>query len=200
MAARPDAGSGLTAGDGQAEAAKAIESLRWAIAAGWNRPAQLKSDPDLDPVRSRPDFQLLLLDLAVPNDPFARPDRVGQAAAESCTRKAVAECGLNLSSSALRMQRRRTKPLRGGPTAPSPMEIERPDSRPLDAPEGLLSLQRTSWIGRVESWRRRARPRCCWSGTTLPGTSVSGCGAASGRTTAGPSGRVACGSWCAGCR
>ena len=70
----PDAGSGLTAADGRAQAAKAMESLRRAIAAGWNRPAQLIPDPDLDPVRSRLDFQLLLLDLAFPNDPFARPD------------------------------------------------------------------------------------------------------------------------------
>src|SRR5271166_1139425 len=58
------------------------------------------------------------------------------ASAESCIRKAVAERGLTPASAALRMQRRRTKPLRGGPTAPSPMGIEWPDSRPVDAPEG----------------------------------------------------------------
>ena len=38
--------------------------------------------------------------------------------------------------SALRMQRRRTKPLRGGPTAPSPMEFEWPDRGPLVSSRG----------------------------------------------------------------
>ena len=31
-----------------------------------------KTDPDFDPLRSRPDFQALLMDLAFPVDPFAR--------------------------------------------------------------------------------------------------------------------------------
>jgi hypothetical protein len=31
-------------------------------------------DPDLAPIRSRPDSQSLLLDLAMPVDPFAGPD------------------------------------------------------------------------------------------------------------------------------
>ena len=54
-----DAGSGLTAADGQAEADKAMKSLRRAIAAGWHRPGPHASRPDLDPIRSRPDFQML---------------------------------------------------------------------------------------------------------------------------------------------
>jgi hypothetical protein len=33
----------------------------------------MNRDPDLDPLRSRPDFQLLMMDLAMPAEPFARP-------------------------------------------------------------------------------------------------------------------------------
>ena len=32
----------------------------------------MRKDPDLDPVRSRPDFQMLFMDLAFPKEPFAR--------------------------------------------------------------------------------------------------------------------------------
>jgi len=69
-----EAGSGLTAADGQAEADKAIERLRRVIAARWSQVALLRVDSDLDPIRSRPDFQLLIMDLVWPIDPFARPD------------------------------------------------------------------------------------------------------------------------------
>ena len=51
-----------------------MKSLRRAVAAGWNRPAHMRADTDLDPIRSRPDYQMLVLDLAMPADPFARPD------------------------------------------------------------------------------------------------------------------------------
>jgi len=34
----------------------------------------LTEDPDLGPIRSRPDFQLLLRDMAFPADPFAGPE------------------------------------------------------------------------------------------------------------------------------
>ncbi len=70
----PNAGSGLTAADGQAEADKAINSLRRAIAAGWKGLAHTRSDTDLDPVRSRPDYLMLERDMAMPADPFARPE------------------------------------------------------------------------------------------------------------------------------
>ena len=32
----------------------------------------LKTDPDFDSLRSRPDFQALLMDLAFPADPFSK--------------------------------------------------------------------------------------------------------------------------------
>jgi tetratricopeptide (TPR) repeat protein len=58
----------------QAEAAaRAMAALRRAVDAGWDNMERMKQDPDLDPLRARPDFQGLMLDLAFPADPFVRP-------------------------------------------------------------------------------------------------------------------------------
>ena len=67
-----EAGSGLTAAEGRAAADEAMISLRRAVAAGWRDAAWMASDTDLNPIRSRPDFQSLVLDLGFPADPFAR--------------------------------------------------------------------------------------------------------------------------------
>jgi hypothetical protein len=69
VAGRP--GSGLAAAEGQAEADRAIHWLRKAIAAGFRNLAWMRNDTDLDSLRSRPDFQLLMMDLALPADPFS---------------------------------------------------------------------------------------------------------------------------------
>jgi eukaryotic-like serine/threonine-protein kinase len=66
--------SGLTAADGEAEADKAMKSLRGAVGAGWRQAAHMRADADLDPIRSRPDFAMLMLDLAMPANPFAPGD------------------------------------------------------------------------------------------------------------------------------
>jgi hypothetical protein len=65
-------GSGVGAAEGRAEAHRAMEWLRQAIAGGYRKPTVLQTDSDLDPLRSRPDFQLLMMDLEFPYDPFAR--------------------------------------------------------------------------------------------------------------------------------
>jgi tetratricopeptide (TPR) repeat protein/tRNA A-37 threonylcarbamoyl transferase component Bud32 len=65
-------GSGSSPGEGSVEFDRAMDSLRCAVAAGYRNVAWMRRDPDLDPLRSRADFQLLLLDLAFPSDPFAR--------------------------------------------------------------------------------------------------------------------------------
>jgi len=67
-----ETGSGLTIAQGRAVADKAMASLRLAVAAGWKQANLLGVDSDFDPIRSRPDFQLLMMDLAFPKDPFAR--------------------------------------------------------------------------------------------------------------------------------
>jgi hypothetical protein len=46
--------------------------LRRALERGYRNVNLIRKDPDLDPLRSRPDFQALLLDLSFPADPFAR--------------------------------------------------------------------------------------------------------------------------------
>jgi serine/threonine-protein kinase len=63
--------SGLSAAEGSAELDRAMGTLRRAIAAGYAPSDWMRRDPDLDALRSRPDFQLLMMDVAFPADPFA---------------------------------------------------------------------------------------------------------------------------------
>jgi tetratricopeptide (TPR) repeat protein len=65
------ADSGLTAAEGQTERDRALGCLRAAAAAGFRDLARIQADPDLDPLRSRLDFQLLMMDMAFSDDPFA---------------------------------------------------------------------------------------------------------------------------------
>jgi serine/threonine-protein kinase len=67
-------GSRVSAAEGQAEAEKAIDLLRRAVALGIRDLAWLRTEAMLDPLRARPDFQALLMDLAMPEDSFARDD------------------------------------------------------------------------------------------------------------------------------
>jgi tetratricopeptide (TPR) repeat protein len=53
------------------DADRAVAAIRRAIALGYADSGMLKNDPDFDSLRSRPDFQALLMDLAFPTDPFA---------------------------------------------------------------------------------------------------------------------------------
>jgi tetratricopeptide (TPR) repeat protein len=65
-------GSGLTAADGRYQAARAIDDLRRAAGRGFRMLSLMSTDHDLDPLRPRPDFQMLMMDLAFPDEPFAR--------------------------------------------------------------------------------------------------------------------------------
>jgi serine/threonine-protein kinase len=58
-----DKASGLTAAEGQAAADQSLETLRQAVAAGYANLARLRTDTDLDVLRSRPEFQKLLKDV-----------------------------------------------------------------------------------------------------------------------------------------
>jgi serine/threonine protein kinase len=63
------AAGGLDTPASQAEADRAMAALRQAVAAGYRDAGAMKSE--LESLRGRPDFQLLLLDLSVPAEPFA---------------------------------------------------------------------------------------------------------------------------------
>jgi transposase InsO family protein len=67
-----DRGSGMTAAEGRAEAERAMDWLRQAVAAGYRNLALMRGDPTLDPLRSRDDFRLLMMDLAMPAEPFSK--------------------------------------------------------------------------------------------------------------------------------
>ena len=64
-------GSNLSSAEGAAELDTAMAVLRRAADAGYRNHVWMRRDPDLDPLRSRPDFERLMLDLAFPVEPFA---------------------------------------------------------------------------------------------------------------------------------
>ncbi len=73
MSAIADAADSRAPSDGKrAMADRAMRALRAAVAAGFRDRKHIEKDSDLDPVRARADFQLLMLDLSFPADPFAR--------------------------------------------------------------------------------------------------------------------------------
>jgi tetratricopeptide (TPR) repeat protein len=63
--------------DGEARAAReryaqaAINVLRKAVAAGFRNFSHMKVDADLEPLRGRSDFQIMMMDLEFPADPFS---------------------------------------------------------------------------------------------------------------------------------
>jgi hypothetical protein len=64
-------GSGLSAALGAAELDTAMGVLRRAVEGGYREVTWIKRDPDLDALRPRPEFQLLMMDLAMPAEPFS---------------------------------------------------------------------------------------------------------------------------------
>ena len=64
-------GSSLPPGVGPIEAGRAIDILRQAVAIGFRNARRYRTESALGPLRDRPDFRLLIMDLAMPNQPFA---------------------------------------------------------------------------------------------------------------------------------
>jgi len=64
-------GSGISAGDGEADADKAMTLLHKAVAQGYRNADAMAKEVALDPLRDRADFRLLMMDLAFPGRPFA---------------------------------------------------------------------------------------------------------------------------------
>jgi hypothetical protein len=65
-------GSGISAADGQVEADWAMGLLRKVVGLGYRNRDAFSTDPALVPLRDRPDFRLMMMDLAFPTDLFAR--------------------------------------------------------------------------------------------------------------------------------
>jgi serine/threonine-protein kinase len=67
------AGSGLGAEAIEAEGERAVAGIRRATLAGYRNLFWIRTgDPDLKPIRSRPDFRLLIMDMSMPVEPFGR--------------------------------------------------------------------------------------------------------------------------------
>jgi hypothetical protein len=64
------AGSGVSAAEAASEADLAMTRLHKAVAVGYLSVDAFRTADALDPLRDRPNFQLLLMDLAMPADPF----------------------------------------------------------------------------------------------------------------------------------
>ncbi len=65
------AGSGVSAAEAVTEADAAMALLLRAVAMGYRNPDSFRTADALDPLRSRDDFKLLMMDLAMPAEPFA---------------------------------------------------------------------------------------------------------------------------------
>jgi serine/threonine-protein kinase len=76
-AGRP--GSGVPAGEADPEAAKALALFRRAAEMGYRDLARYHTETALDPLRDRPDIQMLIMDLAFPADPFCPANETGTA-------------------------------------------------------------------------------------------------------------------------
>ena len=69
IAGRP--GSGVSAADGADQADKSLVTLREAVTMGYRNPDAYRTESALDPLRKRPDFQGLMMDIVMPTKPFA---------------------------------------------------------------------------------------------------------------------------------
>ncbi len=65
-------GADVSPAQGRAEAATAMTMLREAVAIGFHLVDWLRQETALEPLRSRADFQEMLLDLSFPANPFGR--------------------------------------------------------------------------------------------------------------------------------
>ncbi len=65
------AGSGVPADEGPIEATRAMDILRRAVASGFRSADRYRVEPALGPLRDRDDFRMMMMDLAMPADPFS---------------------------------------------------------------------------------------------------------------------------------
>jgi tetratricopeptide (TPR) repeat protein len=72
-AASASLGSGVSQAEAETEAKKAVECLKKPLAAGYRSIAVVRADADFRALGGRDDFESMLLDVAVPRDPFQSP-------------------------------------------------------------------------------------------------------------------------------
>jgi tetratricopeptide (TPR) repeat protein len=72
LAAAPTDDAGAATGNGESEADKTMTLLRLAVLSGFRNHDAMTRETALDSLRNRPDFRLMVMDLAMPVDPFAR--------------------------------------------------------------------------------------------------------------------------------
>jgi hypothetical protein len=65
-------GSGVSAAEAASEAETAMVLLHRAVGMGYRYPDAYRTEDALDLLRGRDDFRLLLMDLTMPAEPFAR--------------------------------------------------------------------------------------------------------------------------------
>jgi serine/threonine-protein kinase len=75
LAGRP--GSGVSPGAAASEADTAMTLLTKAVGLGYRNAGAFRTETALDPLRARPDFHLLLMDLAFPADPISKDTDTG---------------------------------------------------------------------------------------------------------------------------
>jgi hypothetical protein len=61
----------VSADEAKIEAARTIEPLLRAVAAGYRNANEIRIESALDLLRGRGDFKLMMMDLAMPAEPFA---------------------------------------------------------------------------------------------------------------------------------
>ena len=69
---RGPAGLGSVAAEGADQAEKAMAVLRQAVTMGYRNPDAYRTESALDPLRNRPDFRALMMDLVFPTKPLRR--------------------------------------------------------------------------------------------------------------------------------
>jgi hypothetical protein len=65
-------GSRLSAAEPADQAEKAMAALRHAASMGYRNPDAYRTESALDPLRNRPDFRALMMDLVFPARPFTQ--------------------------------------------------------------------------------------------------------------------------------
>ena len=67
-------GSGFAAAEGADQAEKAMDVLSLVVRLGYRNADAYRNETGLDPLRNRPDFQVLMMDLVFPAEAFTRAD------------------------------------------------------------------------------------------------------------------------------